>query len=227
MARTLNLNGDGEGAIKYCLKHLVVKDLDLDNKELVHKWKASHMEWLLKNNLLEECDTIALESPHTLKTTRSGKRGKLVAAFVQGEYVGSLSAAPLPLEPEVALEVGKGDGVGVAKATSSWELCKLVVASSFRGNGLGKYLLEYMIDYIVKEEIDSDSGGWGSTKEKEKGNVVIQLDTNSVLVTAVNLYKKYGFVVQDGVSNYETADLFLKRVICLDAYEPYHITHRE
>ena len=56
------------------------------------------------------------------------------------------------------------------------ELCKMYILSAARGHGLGKRMLEDLLDAAHR-------GGFAE----------VWLETNSVLTTATGLYRKYGF----------------------------------
>jgi len=77
----------------------------------------------------------------------------------------------------------EGDGV--------FELMKMTVADKWRGKGISKMLIEKCIDYA-----------------KEKGGSKIILFSSSKPKTAIELYKKYGFVhVAVTDSPFDTADV--------------------
>jgi putative acetyltransferase len=75
-----------------------------------------------------------------------------------------------------------GCGALYPLSDSRVELCKMYFEASARGHGLGKLMLEDLLD-----------------RARRNGFAEVWLETNSVLTAAIGLYRKYGFepVVND------------------------------
>lgn len=93
----------------------------------------------------------------------------------------------------LAMEAGCVVGTAaLAKEQSTvYELAKMTVAPSFRGKGISKLLMNHCLE-----------------KAKTLGIKKISLFSNHQLVTALHLYKQYGFInVAVTDSPFETADV--------------------
>jgi putative acetyltransferase len=74
------------------------------------------------------------------------------------------------------------------------EVCRMYLAPQYRGQGLGRRLLEHCV-----------------REAKERGFEEIYLKTASVLVEAISLYKKSGFTVVEGAEAGGNCDLVMRR----------------
>lgn len=79
---------------------------------------------------------------------------------------------------------------------ASCELCRMYLAPQYRGQGLGRRLLEHS----VREARDS-------------GLKEMHLKTASVLVEAISLYKRAGFAVVEGAEAGGNCDLVMRRIL--------------
>jgi ribosomal protein S18 acetylase RimI-like enzyme len=80
---------------------------------------------------------------------------------------------------------------------STFELSKMAVTDSVQGLGVGKKLMEYCIEFAKKNDIKK-----------------LYLYSNRSLLSAIHLYKKYGFVeisLESGI--YERADIKMEKII--------------
>jgi putative acetyltransferase len=116
-------------------------------------FRRLNMEWLDAYQLLESHDLLVLNDPQGNVLDRGGY---IYLAMAQGEIVGS-----------AALMKEHGD---------QYELAKMSVAPSFRGQGISKLLLERCLETA-----------------REIGVKKLILYSNSQLVTAIKLYTRYGF----------------------------------
>ncbi|MCY7292878.1 MAG: GNAT family N-acetyltransferase [Ferruginibacter sp.] len=79
-----------------------------------------------------------------------------------------------------------------------YELAKMAVTEKYKGLGIGKILLEYCIE-----------------KAQELGAVKLILYSNTKLLSAIHLYKKYGFkeVAMPEHAHYERADVMMEQYL--------------
>ncbi len=94
-----------------------------------------------------------------------------------------------------------GDIVGTAsllkKSETVFELGKMAVSEKAQGSGIGTLLLEHCLSFA-----------------KEKGMEKIILYSNTMLETAISLYRKYGFTETELESGlYERADIKMEKVM--------------
>jgi GNAT superfamily N-acetyltransferase len=116
-------------------------------------FRRMNMEWLDAYQLLESHDLLVLNDPKGIILDRGGY---IYLASAQGEIVGS------------AALIREQDG--------QYELAKMFVAPSFRGQGISKLLLERCLETA-----------------REIGVKKLILYSNSKLQTAIKLYTQYGF----------------------------------
>jgi len=95
----------------------------------------------------------------------------------------------------------KGDIVGTAsllkKSETVFELGKMAVSEKAQGSGIGTLLLDHCLSFA-----------------KEKGMEKIILYSNTMLETAISLYRKYGFTETELESGlYERADIKMEKVM--------------
>jgi N-acetylglutamate synthase-like GNAT family acetyltransferase len=74
------------------------------------------------------------------------------------------------------------------------EICRMYLAPQYRGQGLGRRLLEHCV-----------------SEARERGFEEMCLKTASVLVEAISLYKRAGFTVVEGAEAGGNCDLVMKR----------------
>jgi predicted alpha/beta superfamily hydrolase/GNAT superfamily N-acetyltransferase len=109
--------------------------------------------WIEKHFVLEEKDRETLGNPHTHIL---GKGGHIVIAERAGRRIGCCALIALP------------DG--------RFEVAKMTVAESERGQGLGRKLLEYVVEFA-----------------RERSIKVLYLETNTKLRNAIGIYRAVGF----------------------------------
>ena len=133
--------------------------------------------WIQKYFRLEEKDREILNDPHTHVLAQGGQ---IFMAFQGGEAIGCCALLAL------------GD--------ESWEIAKMAVAESERGQGIGRQLLEHAIEYA-----------------NAQGSCRLYIETNSSLANAIHLYESVGFrhVPPERVqrSPYARANVFLERIV--------------
>lgn len=76
------------------------------------------------------------------------------------------------------------------------ELCRMYLETQYRGHGLGRRLLEHSI-----------------REAQMRGFREVRLKTASVLVEAIALYKRAGFVTVEGAEAGGNCDLVMRRVL--------------
>ena len=76
------------------------------------------------------------------------------------------------------------------------ELCRMYLASQYRGHGLGRRLLEHAV-----------------REARERGFKEMRLKTASVLVEAISLYKREGFRTVEGAVTCGNCDLVMSRML--------------
>jgi ribosomal protein S18 acetylase RimI-like enzyme len=76
------------------------------------------------------------------------------------------------------------------------ELCRMYLAPQYRGQGLGRRLLEHCV-----------------REARERGFEEVSLKTASVLVEAISLYKRAGFSVVEGAEAGGNCDLVMRKLL--------------
>ncbi|MCX6926724.1 MAG: GNAT family N-acetyltransferase [Verrucomicrobia bacterium] len=79
---------------------------------------------------------------------------------------------------------------------TSCEICRMYLAPAYRGQGLGRKLLEHSVG-----------------EARERGFKELYLKTASVLLEAISLYKRAGFTVVEGAEACGNCDLVMRRVL--------------
>jgi N-acetylglutamate synthase-like GNAT family acetyltransferase len=74
------------------------------------------------------------------------------------------------------------------------EICRMYLAPQYRGQGLGRRLLEHCV-----------------REARERGFEEMCLKTASVLVEAISLYKRAGFTIMEGAEAGGNCDLVMRR----------------
>lgn len=137
-------------------------------------FKRLNLEWLDKYNLTESHDLEILDDPDGTVITRGG----CIFLAREGEQI--VGTAGLWMENK-----------------EEYELVKMAVEPSFRGQGISKILLERCLDEA----------------HKRKARKVF-LFSNSQLKTAIALYLKYGFQhVEVKDAPFKTADVKMELVL--------------
>lgn len=137
-------------------------------EELGHRFRELNEEWLEAFFHVEPIDRELLSKP---EQTILAKGGCVYFALVDGHAVGTGSAIP----------IGKG----------VFELGKMAVTPNYQGKGIGRKLVEFAIDWSVKN-----------------GGKELILYTSSKLHGAISLYRKVGFLDTDiGDAPYGRADV--------------------
>ncbi len=132
------------------------------------------VEWLEKYVRVEPADEEILYHPH--ESILDGG-GMIFFASHEGVNVGTVSM------------IHMGDGI--------YELAKLAVTESYKGNHISDLLMATAITFA-----------------EEKGAEKIILFTNSKLVPAIHLYRKYGFIDVPLIDNeYEESDMKMERMV--------------
>eukprot|EP00605_Chrysophyceae_sp_TOSAG23-4_P000164 GSChrysophyteH1.ASY1.ANO1.187.1 assembled CDS len=143
-------------------EHEVV-DLNTSDPVLMRQWSDIHDEWLHRYELWEQPDQDQLDDPYG---TIVAGGGRIVGILTEGVLAASTAFKPI--------------GSPIQKR---WELIKMAVHPAYRGQGLGKQLLRWTLNYLI-EQIRKAGGGRGS----------IVLESSSKLKAALTLYRSHGFV---------------------------------
>jgi len=132
------------------------------------------MEWLLLYNLAEEPDFRVLSDP----------RGQIIeqGGFI---WVATLDGAVV------------GTAALIKEADHCYELAKMSVAPDYRGQGLGRRLIDTCLD-----------------KARALGAAKVELFSNHQLASALKLYERVGFrYVPVSNSPFETADIKMELLL--------------
>ena len=116
-------------------------------------FRALNEEWISKSFGMEDKDRVTLGDP-VGQILQPG--GRIYIALHGEEPIGC--CALIPMEPSV------------------FELAKMAVAEGYRGQGIGRKLLEHVVDHA-----------------KALGTRRLYLETNSKLANAIHLYESVGF----------------------------------
>lgn len=87
--------------------------------------------------------------------------------------------------------------VGLMPHHGEWEIIKLAVQPEYQGQGIGKALVKTVISHA-----------------REKGIERLVLDSNSHLISAINLYESFGFQKIPTRGHFATADVAME--LCLN-----------
>ncbi|HEX4771218.1 MAG TPA: GNAT family N-acetyltransferase [Bryobacteraceae bacterium] len=132
--------------------------------------------WIEEYFHLEEKDRQTLNDPHSYVLAPGGQ---IFIALRNGEAVGCCAL--------------------LAMGDRSWEIAKMGVSKQQRGHGIGRRLLNYVIEYA-----------------KARSYERLYIETNSRLVDAIHLYESMGFrhIPPEGIqpSPYARADVFLEMI---------------
>jgi len=143
--------------------HTVV-ELDASNSQVMRQWSDLHEEWLHRFDVWEEADQACLDDP---KGTIIDCGGRIVGVFIGGHLAATVAMKP------------KGSVIN-----NRWELVKLAVHPTHSRQGLGKLLLNWVIDSLCAS-IRKHGGVRGT----------LYLESNKKLTAAMSLYKANGFKV--------------------------------
>jgi GNAT superfamily N-acetyltransferase len=116
-------------------------------------FRALNEDWIVKYFALEEPDQVVLGDP-VGKILKPG--GHIFMAMANDRAIGCCAL--------------------VAMGDHTFELAKMAVMETYRGQGIGRELLQYTI-----------------TQAKALGATRLYLETNSKLATAIHLYESLGF----------------------------------
>jgi GNAT superfamily N-acetyltransferase len=139
-------------------------------------FRALNEAWITRHFILEEEDrrTLATPEEHVL-----APGGHIYMAFVEGREEAVGCCALILLRPGV------------------YELAKMAVLEELRGGGLGRRILEYVIEHA-----------------RRLGVATLLLESNSALANAVHLYESVGFThippERGHVSPYARADVHME-----------------
>jgi len=142
--------------------------------EYAESFKALSLEWLEKYVEVEPRDIETFEHPYEV-VLHDG--GMIWFALADGKPVGT---------------------VGILREKSGeWELVKLAVTEAYQGRGIGRLLIETVLQYA-----------------KKIGLSKITLFTNSKLKPAIHLYQQVGFqnIALSGES-YKTSDVKMELIL--------------
>ncbi|MFZ0594668.1 MAG: GNAT family N-acetyltransferase [Bryobacteraceae bacterium] len=170
-------NGNPQATIfmrKALSSPIVVRDFQAGDEEA---FRTLNEAWIARYFYLEDKDRETLREPHRYILSPGGE---ILMAIRNGERVGCCALLALP------------DG--------SFEVAKMAVAESEQGRGIGRKLLEHVIDYAKARSIHR-----------------LYLETNSSLANAIHLYESVGFrrLPQERIhkSPYERADVYMEMIL--------------
>jgi ribosomal protein S18 acetylase RimI-like enzyme len=130
-----------------------------------------NLEWLEAYFHVEPYDLEQLETPERILE----QGGEIYFARLDGEMVGT--------------------GALYCHGNGDYEIAKMAVTHRIRGKGIGRLLLEKLIERF-----------------QARGGRRLRLATNASLAPAIALYRRFGFVdyVPDAPSRYERANVFME-----------------
>jgi ribosomal protein S18 acetylase RimI-like enzyme len=138
------------------------------------EFRRMNMEWLEKYGLLESHDLEILNDPQGTVIDRGG------CIFIAMDGANMVGTAGLWKETD-----------------KEYELIKMAVVPGYRGQGLGKMLLDKCIEEARKRNAEK-----------------VFLFSNSQLTTALSLYEKYGFRhVEVTDAPFQTADVKMELIL--------------
>ena len=134
-------------------------------------WRHINQQWIKTLFEMEEADIIGLTKPEEYVLA---KGGEIYFGLVDGKALG-------------AIALKKQDG-------TRFELSKMGVLPEAQGHGIGRLLVEKVIE-----------------RYRARGGTELYLETNSSLTPAISLYKKMGFiqVPRPEDTPYDRADYFM------------------
>jgi len=145
---------------------------------LAKNFAELNIAWLEKLFYVEAHDKEVL---YNCKTEIIAKGGKIFFAELKGEIIGTFALLKLD--------------------ENTFELTKMAVAESHRGNKIGQQMLNFFEEYVKNEGIDQ-----------------VILYSNRSLENAIYLYRKYGFkeVALEKNAPYQRADIKME-------YQPHKL----
>lgn len=144
------------------------------NPTLKEAVKILNFEWLNQYFSVEPIDETVLSNP---ETHIIDKGGFVFLAQQKNQIVGTFSL----------LKINDFE----------FELSKMAVAASHQGNGIGKLMLQFALDF-----------------GNEKGWHKIILFSNTKLEPAIHLYQKFGFVeIELGTSLYKRTNIKMEKIL--------------
>ncbi len=170
-------NGNPQATIfmrKALSSPVIVRDFQAGDEEA---FRTLNEAWIAKYFRIEDKDRETLREPHRYILSPGGQ---IFMALRDGQRIGCCALLALP------------DG--------SFEVVKMAVAESERGQGIGRKLLEDVIGYAKARSIHR-----------------LYLETNSSLANAIHLYESVGFrrLPPERIhkSPYERADVYMEMIL--------------
>jgi putative acetyltransferase len=170
-------NGNPQATIfmrKAVSAHVIVRRFQPGDEEA---FRTLNEAWIAKYFRLEDKDHETLREPHRYIVSPGGE---IFMAIRNGQRVGCCALLALP------------DG--------GFEFAKMAVAEEERGRGIGRKLLEYVIEYARARSIRR-----------------LYLETNSSLANAIHLYESVGFrrLAPEKIrrSPYERANVYMEMIL--------------
>ena len=141
-----------------------VVHLDTTDSLVMRQWSDMHEEWLHRFDVWEPADQACLDNPQEHIIDRGGE---IVGIFVGGHLAVTVGFKPIG-----------------STMNNKWELVKLAAHPAHSGQGLGKMLLRWTIDYLCAK-----------TRKTGGAKCTIYLESNKKLAAAIGLYRAHGFLV--------------------------------
>jgi ribosomal protein S18 acetylase RimI-like enzyme len=168
------LNRLQESSIIPCEPNVIIRTFQPGDEVAFHDLNES---WILESFSMDDKDRLILGDPSG-RVLKAG--GEIFLIVRSGATLGC--CALLPLENQ------------------SWELAKMAVAKEHRGRGIGRRLLQHVVEYA-----------------KETGAHKLCLKTSSLLQPAIHLYKSVGFQIlaqeDSSLSRNARADVFMELIL--------------
>lgn len=146
--------------------------------DLAPVFKALNEAWITKYFKLEPQDVAVLDDPW----------GEIIAPGGAVMFVGADRADAASIVGCVALKAMDDGG---------FEVAKMAVQDGYKGQGLGRLLMQACVDRAIVE-----------------GGTRLYLETNSALAPALSLYRAFGFKeiqgMKRGAGDYERVDVWME-----------------
>lgn len=146
--------------------------------DLAPTFKALNEAWITKHFKLEPQDVEVLDDPW----------GEIIAPGGAVMFVGEGRGADAKIVGCVALKAMDDGG---------FEVAKMAVAEDYKGQGLGRLLMQACVD-----------------RAQVEGGTRLYLETNSGLAPALSLYRSFGFKeipgMKRGPGDYERVDVWME-----------------
>lgn len=138
----------------YVLQHLSLEDYDISNPAHKQNFAALNIEWLEKYFHVEPIDYEIFNAPEEVILKNDGV---ILFASIQGQIIGT--------------------GAIIKRSDEIYEIAKMAVSNMFQGLGIGKKILNCLINRLQK-----------------KGLKKAYLMSSTQLPQAVPMYRKMGFI---------------------------------